>query len=89
MTILNLSTKKAQNLRDNAMRQAGYTLRDVYGSYSYAKERAYNYCLRKCEEEGGCDFHISSYNTFGFTVAWLTAEGVRVETPNNSYLLKY
>ena len=88
MKVINLNTKKAQALLNGANRHAGYTLDDIYASYSCAKSSAYRWCLNKCAEEGGSDFHITSFNTFGFSVAWKTSEGVRIETPNNSYLLK-
>lgn len=87
MTILNLSTKKAQALRASAMFYEGYALDDVYSSCSYAKQEAYKACLNKCEREGGYSFHIYAHNTFGFSVAWFTDRGVRIETPRKSYLL--
>lgn len=87
MKTLSLSTKKAQSLLASAQRYAGRTLDEVYQSYSCAKSSAYRWCWNKCAEENGYGFHITSYNTFGFSVSWTTAEGVRIETPNNSYLL--
>ena len=32
----------------------GVTLSDVYGSYSVAKERAYNACSKLCDRFNGC-----------------------------------
>ena len=66
----------------------GTTLHDVYGRYSVAKQNAYNYCRELCNKENGSNFHITSYNTFGFTVAWEVADGIRIETPQNSYKIE-
>lgn len=89
MTIIKATTKKGQTMINNAKYYDGYTLRDVYGSFSVDKERAYNWCLAQCAKENGTNFHICSHNTFSFTVAWETKEGVRIETSNNSYFVKY
>ena len=87
MTIIKGTTKKGQSMIESAKHYDGYTLNDVYGSYSQAKLNAYNYCLEQCKKENGRNFHITSHNTFGFCVAWETLEGVRIETPQNSYLV--
>ena len=39
-------------------RGQGVVLSDVYGSYSVAKERAYDYCARLCEEFDGWVFRL-------------------------------
>lgn len=49
-------------------RGRGVVLSDVYGSYSDAKERAYDYCVRLCEEFDGWGFQIVSHNCNFFTV---------------------
>lgn len=46
----------------------GVYLSDVYGSYSDAKERAYNNCSKLCDRFNGWGFQISSHNTNFFTV---------------------
>ena len=51
-------------------RAIGYTLSDVYGSYSYAKAYAYHGCKKLCERCGGSNFCITSANTFAFTVSF-------------------
>ena len=45
----------------------GVRLSDVYDSYSYAKERAYDYCKALEEEFDGWNGGIVSHNTFTFT----------------------
>lgn len=89
MTIINANTTKGRNFINRSSYYDGYTLRDVYSDYSYAKERAYQYCLNLCASENGSNFHIISHNTFSFSVAWETVDGVRIETSNNSYLIKF
>lgn len=81
------TTKKGQSMIQNARNYDGYTLRDVYGNYSHAKENAYNWCKEQCYNENGKNFHITSHNTFGFSVAWEVENGIRIETPQNSYLV--
>lgn len=88
MTIIKAETKKGQSMIERANNCEGYSLHDVYGSFSRAKENAWEYCLNLCHKENGYNFHIISFNTFGFSVAWNTAEGVRIETPQNSYIIK-
>lgn len=87
--IIKSTTKKGQNMISKAHNFEGYTLNEVYGTYSPAKFNAYRYCIEKCAAENGHNFHICSHNTFGFSVAWETAQGVRIETPQNSYFVVY
>ena len=87
MLTIKATTKKGQNMIASANNFEGYTLNEVYGTYSTAKYQAFYDCLMKAQAENGKNFHICSHNTFGFSVAWETAEGVRIETPKNSYLI--
>lgn len=48
----------------------GSTLFDVYGTYSSAKARAYEYCRELCSKYDGENFYISSSNAFCFTIAF-------------------
>lgn len=52
------------------VRAIGYTLDDVYGSYSVGKLTAYKYCKWLCEQCDGYDFCITSANTFMFTASF-------------------
>lgn len=87
MLEIKATTKKGQNMLKNAKNFEGYTLNEVYGKYSSAKYNAFVYCLHKASAENGKNFHICSHNTFGFSVAWEVENGVRIETPQNSYLI--
>ena len=66
-------------------------LRDVYGRYSAAKERAMEWCKNKMYQMGGHGMRILSANTFQFTVGWVYTdkntgkEMFNVETARNSY----
>ena len=46
----------------------GYTLSDVYDSWSAAKERAYDYCRRMYADLDGWNFCISGSNSMAFSV---------------------
>lgn len=87
MTIIKGSTKKGMAMVASAKYNKGYYLNDVYDSFSSAKYNAWLWCLNRCREEGGKNFRITSNNTFGFSVAWDVSNGVRIETPKNSYLI--
>lgn len=67
---------------------AGATsIRQLYNRPSRAKVWAEEDCLQKMAQEHGEGYRILSYNIFKFTAAWRTAEGLRVETAGNSYLI--
>ena len=89
MTIIKGTTKKGENMLNNANYYDGYSLHDIYNSFSYAKEKAYNYCRELYYKENGSNFRIISHNTFSFSIAFDVENGVRIETPNNSYLVLY
>lgn len=73
----------------NAYRASSATeLSDVYGSYSCDKAIAYRRCREECDKENGECFRIISAAHYFFTVGWLTAAGLRVETAKGSYLIK-
>ena len=71
------------------------SLFDCYDKPSQHKVRAENDCMNKMYADYGYDFRIISYNTFAFTCGWLMEDpetGVimlRVETPENSYIMEY
>lgn len=87
VTIIKSTTKKGQAMIQNAGKNEGFFLDDVYGKHSPAKHHTWLDCFYKCSGEQGKNFHIFSHNTFGFSVAWETEKGVRIETPQNSYLI--
>lgn len=87
MSRIYASSKKGQNLIARATRNEGFFLSDVYGRYSYEKEKSWDDCLEKCAKMHGYNFHICSHNTFQYSVAWETETAFYIETANNSYVV--
>ena len=85
--VIKSTTKKGQNMLQNASKNEGFFLDDVYGKHSPAKHHAWLDCFYKCSGENGKNFHIYSHNTFGFSVAWEVENGTRIVTPKNNYLV--
>lgn len=84
------STKQGQNILNRALYYEGYSLSDVYGSYSAEKGRSWKECKEQCDKENGTNFHICSHNTFSYCVAWngndeIMGDYIRIETSRNSY----
>ena len=60
----------------------------VYGRYSNAKARAFYLCdLQRIKENATSDGYIIGSNCNVFTYAFETSEGLRIETPCNSYII--
>lgn len=59
----------------------GVGLSDVYGSYSTAKERAYNYCTKLCDRFNGWGFQIVGHNCMTFSVQF------KFENPLNGCIM--
>lgn len=89
MTTIKASTKKGMAMLERASYNEGFKLWDVYGTVSQAKQNAWEYCLSLCNRENGTNFRIISHNTFSFSIAWDVADGVRIETAQNSYFVQY
>lgn len=82
------NTKKGQTLIAKGSQYEGMWLHQVYDKPSKAKQEAWNKCFDEyCNTEGATGLSIISHNTFGFSVSWLTPDGLRIETPKNSYLV--
>lgn len=82
------NSAKGKMLFERANNNEGYDLYDIYETFSELKRTAWRKCLNKCLNEDGRHFRIISHNRYGFSVAWDTREGVRIETPTNSYFIK-
>ena len=60
----------------------------VYGRYSNAKAHAFYLCdLQRIKENATSDGYIIGSNCNVFTYAFETSEGLRIETPCNSYII--
>lgn len=87
-----LSTARGKKLYDMGCRYDGYTLGQVYDTWSQAKQNAFDYCFNEYRNtENSIAFSICSHNLFAFTCSWLgTKDGeniMRIETRDNSYLI--
>lgn len=87
MITIKSTTKRGAGFLAAYNRSSNRRLSDCYGKYSTEKARAENNCRAWCSEEAGDGFKIISFNTFGFSAAWQTAAGLRVETPTTSILV--
>lgn len=63
------------------------SVKQFYKQPSNVKVYAEKECLKKMFTENGEGYKILSGNTFTFTAAWRTADGLRVETRVNSFLI--
>lgn len=89
MITIKKETKKAENFVNAYNGRNWYAnIWDAYERPSYNKIAAWNDCINKCRKENGHGCIIISRNTFTFTAAWQTSEGLRVETGQNSYLIQ-
>ena len=70
MTIIKGSTKRGQNLIDGARFNKGEKLREVYSSWSKAKEEAYEHCKARQAFFKGYNFRITGSNCNFFSVAF-------------------
>lgn len=92
---LNRNTKKAQYWLDRFNSSHIFHLQECYTSFSEAKEQAFNDCLNQCYNMGGIHFCILGYNCYSFSCGWLYGDSesgvimLRVETPNNTYVIEY
>lgn len=90
MRVVKESTAFGKKLIERGSRYEGTDLHQIYDSWSAEKQRAFDWCydqyLASEEHEA---FSIISHNSWGFSVSWLCKEGLRIETPKNSYLVVF
>lgn len=65
------------------------SVKQFYKRPSSAKVAAEKECLCRMRQEHGEGYKILGGNLFLFIAAWRTAEGLRVETRVNSYLVVF
>ena len=85
MIKLNKTTKKAKNFIRAYQNSTNYRLEHCYNNYSYAKEKAFDYCINKMQEMGGSDGYIIGYNTCFFSFAFEVNDKLIVICPTNEY----
>lgn len=88
MITIYAQTKKGQGYINAYNRSRNYSLSDCYDRPSTAKTWAEYYCRQQMQQEEGTGFKIVGYNCMQFSAGWQTAEGLRIETACNSYLIK-
>ena len=85
MIKLNKTTQKAKNFIRAYQKSTNYRLGHCYCNYSYAKEKAFDYCINKMQEMGGDNGCIISYNTCFFSYAFEVNDKLIVICPTNEY----
>ena len=69
-TVIRPHTKNAQRIIEMFNNSSDVELRDVYGSYSRAKENAYAYCRDREREFGSYNGVITGHNSMQFSYAF-------------------
>ena len=87
MKTINNNTKQAERYINAYNRSSMYDLQDAYVNPSTDKTRADYNCRMMMQEEGGHGYKIISYNTFQFSVAWISGNSLRIETACNSFVI--
>ena len=90
MRLVKENTSLGKKLISMGSRYEGSELYQIYDKWSSAKQRAFDWCYEQylASEEHEA-FSIISHNTFEFSVSWLCKDGLRIETPKNSYLVVF
>lgn len=85
MKTIKFTTKKGRKLAYSYEIARHKDIYQVYKTFSTKKYVAQDNCRNQMIKEGGRDFRIISWNTFGFTCGWRTKNSIRIETKNSSY----
>ena len=87
MKTINNKTKKAQTFINAYNRSSIFTIREAYANPSTDKTEADYSCRMMMQEAGGHGYKIISYNTYRFSVAWISGNSLRIETACNSFVI--
>ena len=86
-------TQKQEEMFHRYCNSSATSLRDVYQSWSDAKERAFKYCLQDMKKHGGQDMRITGANCYLFSCAYriIRDDGASLvyHTPCNRFEFKY
>lgn len=63
-------TKKQIQMLENYEKSMDYSLRQVYGSFSYEKQRIFDEISKEMENNDGFNLKITTYSKFVFTCAY-------------------
>ena len=84
--VTDITTKTGKNVMQASTYDLGDSLEDVYKRCSTAKIDAFNEVWEMyCNDKNSIGFHITSKNTFGFSVAWCSDNVLVYITPNTEY----
>ena len=81
------TTKQGQRFIAAYANATSHSVKDFYKTASYAKISAENSILRSIGEAFKNTYKVLSGNSFFFTAAYKSADGLVVETPGNSYII--
>lgn len=87
MQTIKPTTKTGRRYLDMYTRANCETIYQAYKTPSTNKTRADYQCRQQMAQEEGHGYRIISYNCNFFSVAWRTAQGLRIETPARSILV--
>ena len=88
VVVLGEGTRKADEIITLGCRYEGYWLNQIYDRWSQAKQEAYDLAWDMYRNSRhGNTFGICSHNSFGFTVSWLSDDGLTVLTRDTEYLV--
>ena len=87
METISTTTKTGRRYLDMYTRANCETLFQAYARPSVNKTRADYFCRAQMAKEHGHGYKIISYNCNFFSVAWQTAQGLRIETAYRSILV--
>lgn len=87
METMKPTTKTGRAYMERYNRTNCETLYQAYKTPSTDKTRADYQCRQQMAQEEGHGYRIISYNRNYFTVAWRTAQGLRIETAHRSILV--
>ena len=89
MKTINKDSKKGAQYLYMYERAKYESIRDCY-KYGCGQEKkdAERGCKNRMEDENGRGYRIISFSQSFFAAAWITAQGLRVETVGGSYLVK-
>lgn len=68
--VLDGTTKRGQDIAQRAWHCEGFSLIGIYHKPSPSKQYFYDEVYQMYKNDEGENFHICSYNSFQFTVAW-------------------
>jgi hypothetical protein len=87
MQTIKPTTKEGRAYMERYNRATAQSIYEAYKTPSTNKTRADYFCRAQMAKENGHGYRVISYNCFHFSVAWQTAQGLRIETPARSILV--